>query len=459
MARQLRVFLRASACELVLALMLSVGLCYAVLSGFDATMALRERLGLQTLVAGGMLAVLVAGSWSRGARAASIGGAVVYAAAALAVATALSSEPPLIEGTLNDVEGNYAVFAAVMVVVPLLVYLLSRTRAGCVALVLASTLCCGAVQFLFREWAAQEGGLIDFLVVLVSSVALLVYRRYRIGIAGVDHGSRPAFGQAALLGLGASACAAVVASMVFALVIAPLNLDTPILKPFEHRIVPPVVEYTGGYDQYLVENPDEFTSLLNEKEEATTRNAEGGATPDDEETPAPSNPLISFLRGVTTFNDDSWEETFDASTIERLRLGALLVALLVVLAAIVAVALRIRWRDVRLRKIAALPAGEQVVYLYDFIMGRLDRLGLGRRAAATPLEFAFDSRRALVPFTRGTGQVDLVQVTLIYQRAAYGSGAVSDDDLDRVRRYYRAFFGNAHRQVGTPRWLVLFWRV
>lgn len=254
-------------------------------------------------------------------------------------------------------------------------------------------------------------------------------------------------------------CSIGLSALVFVMLINPLNLSTPILKPFEYRIIPPVVEYTGTYDQYLVEDPDKFTSLLNERENATTSNAQGGSVPDQEKEEKAQNPLITFLQSMMIFSDEDWMEDFDPHMFERMRFAFVIVVILVLLAIALVIFLRIRRRDVRLKRLEDRPLAERVTYLYGFLLSRLKRLGLGKPETSTPLEFAYDSRRNLVPFTRGTQQVDFVRVTIIYQRAAYGSMEITQEEYETVRRYYRAFFGNAHRYLGTPKWLIQFWRI
>ena len=454
-------YLRASLFDFIAVAVLSVALGYAVFSGFDSTLALRHDFVLEGAFVSAVLAVLYAGGWSRRARIFSTVGTVVFVLAAVTVAMALAPEGvPVFEGgAVNDVEGNYVIFVVVLSVCAILSYALSRTLGGTVVLVVAACMTCGIVQFLFRGWAQDEGGMFVFIAVLLSSVMLIVYRRYRAGLAKAEVQEGVAFGRAAVLGITAGGVSLLAATLCYGAIIAPLGLSTPVLKPFEHYIVPPVVEYSGTYDEYLVEDPDRHTSLLNEKEDETTQNAAGGSVPDQETVESSQSPIITFLQSLSIFSEDDWDESFDAVTYDQLRLGFLVAVLLVLLAIAAIVALRIRQRDFRLFRLRNMDSAAQVIYLYNFLLSRFKKLGLGKPDASTPLEFAYDSRRNLVPFTRGTGQIDFVGVTLAYQRAAYGSGEVTDEDCERVRRYYRAFFANAHRYVGTPKWLLKFWTV
>lgn len=461
MSSQFRRFLHSNVYEFALVLVLSVALGYAILSGFEASLALRSRIEIEIPLVGTLLLILYAGSWSRKARIISILSAIAYIIASIVVALVLASTQvaPFDGMVVNDVEGNHAIFVVALLATTLICYLLSRSRAGTVALTLVSVFCCSVVQFLFRGWLADEGGLVDFIIVLVASIVLIVYRRYRICMDKSELKTKPTFGMSMVVGGVVAMCSIGLSALVFVMLINPLNLSTPILKPFEYRIIPPVVEYTGTYDQYLVEDPDKFTSLLNERENATTSNAQGGSVPDQEKEEKAQNPLITFLQSMMIFSDEDWMEDFDPHMFERMRFAFVIVVILVLLAIALVIFLRIRRRDVRLKRLEDRPLAERVTYLYGFLLSRLKRLGLGKPETSTPLEFAYDSRRNLVPFTRGTQQVDFVRVTIIYQRAAYGSMEITQEEYETVRRYYRAFFGNAHRYLGTPKWLIQFWRI
>lgn len=454
-------FLRSAIPDFALCCAVAMGVGYAVLSGFDATLGMRGMLGLQFAVVGAMLAVLFAGSWSKGARAASVVGALALVVAVLTAAWAAMPDgvSVMADGGVNDVEGNYVVFATVELAVAVLCYAVSRRPGGAVFLAVAAVLACAVVQYLFRDWLSSEGGMAAFLVVACASLALAVYQRYRAGVASSDRLSSPAFGTALATGLAVAALCLGGAGLAYVGVIEPLGLGTPVIKPFEHRIVRPVVEYTGAYDQYQVEDPNKFSSLLSDDAEETSQNAEGGASPQEDSEDSSSSPLTSLVQSLTAFSEDSWSETFDAVTTERPAWTWALAVLGVLAACALVVLARVLWRTVRLRRIERMPAAEQAVRLYEFLAGRFARLGLGRPPQSTPLEYAYDFRRRMVPFTRGTGKVDLVRLTLAYQRAAYGTGDVTEDDLAAMKRYYRAFFGNARRYVGALRWLWKFWRI
>lgn len=457
---RLKLFLQASFWDLLLVVAASLGLSYAVLSGFESTLGLRAAWPLLLALIVPTALALFAGAWSKRAVPAAAVAVAVIGGVALAVAVAAMPEgvSVLADGAANDVEGNYAIFVAVVMAVTLAVFLLSRRPAGAVALLVAGVVVCGAVQFLFRQWLAEEGGALCFAVVLAATGAEVVFQRYRARAAAVDVLARPAFAMAfaqavmlVILCVGAGAA-------VWGLVLAPLNLPAPTIKPFERTIARPVVEYSGIYDESLVENPDRESERTDEENE-TQDNAAGGSEATEDQSTAPDDPWTQFVQSVTVFNPDDWTEEFAPVSVEMAQLG-FLVPLVVALLAVVAVLLaRHSMRFVRLRRWQSLSPDERVVAAYGYLVGAFAKLGLAKPPQVTPLEFAFDQSRAMVPFTRGTGRTDFIEVTLIYQRAAYGAGAVTEEDWRQVERYYRAFFGNARAWVGPARWLKYFWTI
>ena len=90
-------------------------------------------------------------------------------------------------------------------------------------------------------------------------------------------------------------------------------------------------------------------------------------------------------------------------------------------------------------KIEELPLPERVALLYNFFMRGFERLKVEKPLTATPIEFALSSATELAGFMRNDSQADLLGITLIYQRAVYGAGNVSEEDYNYVRDYYLSF--------------------
>ena len=270
---------------------------------------------------------------------------------------------------------------------------------------------------------------------------------------------RTAFGGATAFALGISAvCVAAGVALYFGIV-AGLGLATPEMKLFEDYYIRPTIEYSGVYEEMQVDDPDQFTSALNDEQEDSNQDAEGGAAErSSSEGGQGTNPLTSLVEQITSFDVDSWTEQFSPINYEQLRIVLPVGAIVVAAALVAAVLLQRRRRELRLRRIASLPPSQQVLSLWGFLESRFGKLGMSRPGTLTPLEYALASRARFAPFARGTGGVDHLALTLMFQRAAYGSGA-SEEDREAVVRFYRAFFKNARSCVGGLRWLVWFWRL
>ena len=150
---------------------------------------------------------------------------------------------------------------------------------------------------------------------------------------------------------------------------------------------------------------------------------------------------------------------FDTINYNQIILNAALLLIPLVLLFVLAVWLFHRRRAQRLQKIAGETPAYKVWYLWAFLEERLRRLGIQKPETLTPMEYALASRNTMLPFNRGTGGVDYLQLTLIYQRAVYADANVSEEDYKKFESFYNAFFNNAKRESGKIKWLWRFWRI
>ena len=201
-----------------------------------------------------------------------------------------------------------------------------------------------------------------------------------------------------------------------------------------------------------------FTSHLIDEQDSTQDDAEGDL---DEEQQDDSGGGFAFVSAVLdVLNPDSWQDFFDAI---RFNLPLPLTVLLALLPFIIIAAIvyaRRHWRVVRLKRLEDKPYADRIVVLYDYFMKRFKRLKVEKSPSLTPLEFALSTSRELAPFAGNASQTDFLDVTLLYQRVAYGAGNVDKDDYGKVVDYYNAFFKNARNRVGKLKWAFkYFWRI
>ena len=458
---RLNLFLRASVFDYVLVLVVSAALVFTVSYGFYSAPELRENVALIAIVCAVLLVPLYAGAWSKRAI---VVAAIVYIVLAAAAVMAISAMSPesvdlFVDGQINDVENNYAVFALVCVVVPPIVYLLSRRTWGVAALMFATVLACGSVQFLYRDWISTQPGTIAAIIAYAGVGALFMVQGYRQGVMRSHIVKRTSFFGAFAFGVVGSLVCVGIGALAFAGIISGLNLSTVDAKPFEDYFIRPVEEYDGTFEQQQVYDPDLGTSNLTEVTEET-KDQQSGAETEEELHGGMGGGFVFVSAIVDTLNLDEWNEALDAIRFDMpLNLRVLLTLVPILIIALI-VYLRYYQRKRRLKKIEKYPLPERVALLYNFFMRGFKRLKVDKPATATPLEFALSSAGELAGFTRNASQSDLLGITLIYQRAVYGAGNVTEEDYEYVRDYYLSFFKNAHARMGHPRWALNgFWRI
>ena len=456
---RLSLFLRSVVFDFLLVLVVSVGLAFTVSYGFNSAPDLRGDVFVTAGVCALLLACLYAGSWSKRALVFAAVAYVLVAVGVVAGISALSPEaaPMFVDGQVNDVEQNYAVYAIVLVIVPLVVYLLSRRTLGVAVLLLAGALACGFIQFLYRDWISTQPGTAAALAVYVGIGALFVLQGYRQGVLKSASVQRTSFFAAFAFGVvGALVCVGVGVGVFYGVVDA-LGIETVNIKPFEDYYQRPVVEYDGGYTTQLIIDPELGTSVTSDELGETSDVAEGAEDQRDEDSGGGFT-LVSVVSSI--MSPDNWSEMFDAGFFNIPPDLAMLLVLVPLLLIAALVGLRLYWRRRRLKKLEQRPRAEAAVELYNFFMKGFSRLKIDKPASFTPLEFAMASATELAPFTRNASKTNLLDVTLIYQRAAYGAGNVSDADWNRLKDYYNSFFEHAHARMGTFKWALRgFWRI
>ena len=286
---------------------------------------------------------------------------------------------------------------------------------------------------------------------------LFMVQGYRQGVLRSRIVKKTSFVGAFAFGvIGSLACLGV-GALVFFGIIAGLGIETVNAKPFEDYYSRPVVEYDGTFSQQQVYDPNLGTSNLSDEIDETNDDESGSDSNQQNE----SGGGFTFVSAIVdTLNMDDWSESFEAIRFDMpLSLKVLLVLIPPLVIALI-IWLRYRRRAARLRKIEQHPLPERVALLYNFFMSRFKRMKIEKSPAATPLEFALSSSGELAGFMRNDSKADFLGITLIYQRAVYGAGNVTEEDYKYVRDYYRAFFKNAHLRMGHPRWILSgFWRI
>jgi hypothetical protein len=452
-------FLRSNLFDFALALIVSTALVYTAGYGFYSAPALRGNVLVDAFICLLALVPLYAGLWSK--RTVAVG-LIGYAAVAVCVCVVLGvmmpdGVPLFVDGSVNDTEDNWVVFGMVAVFVPLVVFLLSRRTWGAALLFVLGVLTCAVIQFLYREFMTDLNGLAAALVVYLGCAAIYIYTNYKRNLYAAERVESTSFGKAFLWSLGLSAACLAVGAAVFFGIVASLGITTPDIRPFEDYYQRPTVEYTGVYTEQQIENQDITTNQTNDEQQDSNQNAEGGNQSDSQTEENQSEQSSS--RSIMGFDINDWNEQFQAINYRILELTGIIIAIAVVALIIAAILLRRHRRVTRLKRIEGKPPSYRIAYLYNFFLNRFAALGIKRGKTLTPLEFAIASAGRLAPYKRNKSRIDFLEITLLYQRAAYGIGDLTDEDCKRVEDFYWGFFENAREQLGKFKWAFAFWRL
>ncbi len=457
---RMHLFLRSSAFDFLLVLVLSCALVFTVSYGFESAPDLRGNLALEAGACAVLLAVLFAGSWSK--KAVALAGCVYVVLAALVVFAIAGLSPDdaalFVDGQVNDTSSNYAVFGIVLVVVPALCYLLSRRTWGVAVLFVLAVLSCATIQFLYRDWTSAQPGTAASLVVYLACGACYINQRYRQSAFTAHYAKSGSFGRAAGFSVIAAGVCLLAGAGLFAAFIAPLGLSTPDIKPFQDTYQRPVIEYSGIYSEQQIDNPLNRSNRTNDEDKDTHDEADNGQSLDEDTGLSENERKTPTSATSSSFDLSSWSEQFQTVAYDLANWTTLFVAVLLACLAVAAVVVRRAMREQRLKRIAGKPASWQVAWIYRFLMGRFARLGVRRPDNLTPLEFSLAYAPRLEPFADVKTATDFFQATLIYTRAAYGGGATADD-LARMHGFYRSFYRAVPHEVGRLRWLWKFWRI
>lgn len=463
-------FLRAHVFDFLLVLFLSTTLVYVVSYAFYSAGDIRSNPPLCAVLMMPLLVCLYSCGWSKRALVPGSIASAVVSLAMIAIAYALTpSDVPLFvadeiatsSGSINDDSANYVIFAFVEVIVPVLVFLLSRRRIGLVFLLVASVLSCGVIQFLYRDFMTEQGGLIAATLALAFVAALFVHQSYKSSIMSASRVRGANFAKAFGFSLAIGALSACIGLAVFYGAIAGMGLMTPEVKLFEHHVSVPIDEEEGVYSDWQVQG-DQTTSQTTDEQLDTSDNTPTGYSAADFVGQLAANPLGRSLMQAMGLDPDNLSEDYEAIAYQIIRF-IVIVAIILALLAIAAIVLIWRARrEFRLRRISRYDNNYQARYLYEFLLSRFARLGLGKPENLGPYEYAMGFEEAHRPFVCFVDEkaVDFIAVTQVYVHAVYAGQEIKDEHVSCVTAYYRAFFKNARRITPWPKWIFWrFWRI
>lgn len=408
------------------------------------------------------LVVLFVGSWSKKALmpSAIVVGVLVIVFAIWGVS---SSSAAFADGfTFNDVEENNLIFAMIISLVPIAVYLLSRRRAGVCALAILLVLLCGFTQYLYRDFLSEGYGDVLTIAMIFMVLAMFIFQGYKQSLLSSQRAGKAHFISASLFSIILGAVCVLFGCVVFYGAIAESDLTTPEWKPFMEIDKAPEIEYTGIYNRQQVKDKSQTSNNLDEDEEESNQNAENGSSADGADSIA--GRYAAFVKGMTElasgYDPNDYNDAMTTIAYLFVNWWALILSVLFAIILALAILLKRHSRKKRLDKIADKPMSFKILTLYNFFISKFALMRAKKPGYLTPSEYAQASKRTLTSFAEDTNGTNFVDVTHIYERACIGKMPVTNEEYAKVVDYYNAFFKNARKRIGWPRWLFFkFWRI
>lgn len=123
---------------------------------------------------------------------------------------------------------------------------------------------------------------------------------------------------------------------------------------------------------------------------------------------------------------------------------------LLALAVLSRLALRKRWYNTLLKK----SREETALILYAYFLKRLKKAGHRRAEDLTLLEYNESSNEVLSRFS--AYDADFLRLTQIYQKILYGYQRITDQELDLFLDFYKEFFKNLRKEMGSLKFCLQF---
>lgn len=444
-------YVYAVAFELVVSVVACVCLCMVSMQGFVVAPDLQFNVALLAVLSAALQVILYAAAYRKRNYLVGIVAYVAASAVLVGVGIATSSGADV----MADVEENHLAFCAVVAVVNALVFLLTRSRRGFLAFLAAGLFSCAFVQYAFHA-----NLVVPSVVFAISAAVLVMCRTYAASVRTVDELGRAQAShlRAGMVSSVVACVACVLACAVFALVIEPLDPGHLTVRLFTEYRAFETVEINNPMEIIKVEDPEQKSTNLTSE---IIYGSQTTTVTGDDPSVARAQDLIDEAQEQLGVTDEYKLESDDQGSfiyaLATPKIGWLLYAAVPVALVAAAVLVRCALRRRRRNRIASHGPAEQVGLIYNAMLTRFARLGLGKAPAATPLEFARASAARMEAFAQGQGAT-WAEVSALYEDVHYGGRQPSGRELEGAWRFYDGFAARARNLVGRPKYVLkYFW--
>jgi hypothetical protein len=440
----LRTYLRNSIWDYLLLVVMACCFARTALSGFYTPAYLYGNIGLLIIMSASLCALLLFGAYSK--RSVVI---TIIAFAVCFVAFIILVRASGAGNVFADTERNPYLYFVLVALTSVGVFLLSRTKVGCIALFAAGAVVLCMVRFLY-----EVDHLIEFMLFLLAAGTMYIYRNDRGSVLS-SRAIRPVFGHTTAT--GAVLCVLVIGMGcgIFFGIVKPLDPPARDLKLITKYLSLPTLEKIGVAE--LTEMPDDNLSSNKTSDEEQSAKADGDKPEDtpsdadkdsDQDTEDKTNPLAL---------DSSRNPFFKVIDYlaEKLGIFTIPIIIAVIIAALIFGKLyrRRRW----LALLSARSCDEQVREMYSYYMKKLGFIKVRKPPEDTLFEFAERTRPILERFD--APEASFRDLTDIYIKSCYGTESATGEEVAKYRRFHDKFYANCRAYLGGFGYTIRFFRI
>ncbi len=442
MKEDIRQYLKYYSWEALLALILSTAAILTFAQGFYIPDNIADNVFLALAVSAAVLVFCFAGNYNRRTM---ILFTVIYLAVLLIILLALRSKGTAIVDEEGSESAVYIYYISGLII-PALVFLLSRFRGGIAVLFLA-----GTYMYALMDFLKFETRVFLLFVYIIGSIVLFLLRQYRI-MTMKNSTLDPEFGKFSGTTTATSVLALGLALLLFVGIVRPLDPPAADMKLLTRLMNYDVLEMLGIAQKYQL--PDEWNQSDTENEEQqNTNQQEQNNEPSQDETEAAQGQDLTMADAGASAPEDEDSATGIAYRDHLIRI---LIALLVL--AILAVAslpfVKKRMRKRKMESLRSGPGRQQVINMYGWYLKLLSRLGFKRLAEATEREFAeLNEEKVSVYFP---ADMDLKTLTELFLRARYGQEEISAAECDACASVYPTLLRRYRELNGNFKYLLKY---
>lgn len=347
----------------------------------------------------------------------------------------------------NEADHAEFIFVLVGIIAGVLVFLLSRSRAGTVFLFIGGNIIGAGAHFL-----QFENPLWSFIIFTAAVLMMFMYRVYMVSLMRADMGrvrtmkymrQTVAFCLAALL----------LASGIFAGIVRPLDPPVQDLKLIRILKQMDMLEVLGIYSVKTVLNP-----FLNSEAEPETTDFSDQQGEEDSDAIDDQNDQEQNEENDNSLVDKNNQIKVDAIKyiFKEYHIGLLIIPLIILIIAAAAafvVTRRRRWR----REVQALSNEEVILNYFNYFLRCLAISGIKKPVQKTLAEFSESAAHDLEMFD--TDGIRFEELSGIYERVVYGRLKADDEELKLYERYFDGFSKGLKKRMGRFKYYLNFIRL